>query len=237
MNAKSIICLHGYGVRSFFWEPLLPLLRQHVPDVITPDLQMQNIDTLLDTTCEAVREKAKLDGQPVVLIGHSLGGIVAALCAQELGPTLVGNIIVIASPYGTRDSVPGPLMRLLLKLRLIPDALARPRFFSRSTPLEDQKYLFARAVPESAELQSEIFKRTWFHTDRFPKPLHQPSLVIASSEDRIVPSAESRQFAAVLGAQYVEFDATQDVGHNDFVWAPDVADKMMLHIRRFLGLR
>lgn len=237
MNAKSIVCLHGYGVRSFFWEPMLPKLRDMFPDVITPDLQMKSIDTLIATTCEAIQEKAKLDGVPMVLLGHSLGGIVAALCAQNLGPSIVGRIIIIASPYGTRETVPGPFVRFLLKTGLIPDAVMRPRFFSPATPVADQKYVFAKAVPESSALRSVIFQPTWFHTDAFEQPLRQPSLVIASSEDRIVPSAESRQFAAVLGAEYTEFDARDNVGHDDFVWAPDIAAKVMQHMQSFLGVR
>ncbi len=207
------------------------------PDVITPDLQMKNIDTLLESTCEAIRAKARLDGVPLVIMGHSLGGIIAALCAEKLGRSAVGHVIIIASPYGARDSVPGPVTRFLLRMRLIPDALTRPRFFSRSTPIEDQKYLFARAVPESPELQAEIFKPVWFHTDRFSEPLPQRALVIASSRDRIVPSSESRQFAEVIGAEFIEFNGTQNVGHNDFVWAPDTAAKVMSHIQSFLGRR
>ncbi|MFP4509218.1 MAG: alpha/beta hydrolase [Spirochaetaceae bacterium] len=237
MNAKTIICLHGYGVRSFFWEPILPELRDMFPDVITPDLQMKTIDTLLATTCTAIQEKARLDGVPLVLLGHSLGGIVAALCAQELGPSIVGSVIIIASPYGTRETVPGPFARFLLATGLIPDALVRPRFFSPATPVADQKYVFAQAVPESSAMRQTILQRKWFHTDAFGQPLRQPALVIASTEDRIVPSAESRQFAEVLGATYTEFDARHNVGHDDFVWAPDIAAQVMQHIQSFLGVR
>ncbi len=234
MALKSVICLHGYGVRGFFWEPVRPLLQEAFPEVLTPNLKLQNTRTLLDHAEEIVHGKSKLDRGPVVLIGHSLGGVAAAMCARHLGSRVVSKVVILAAPYGEQERVPGTVTRFLLRHQLIPNVLIRSRFFTAKTAPEDQRRIFDHAVRESKELQDEIFERRWFHTDYFPPPLEQPSLVVASAYDKTVPMQQTLQFADALDAERIVLDYSRKVAHNDMIWAPEVRRSLFPDIVGFL---
>ncbi|MFW5729745.1 MAG: alpha/beta fold hydrolase, partial [Spirochaetota bacterium] len=133
MNSRSVILLHGFGVRSYFWDQVGPLFAKVFETVLTPDLRTDNISTLLDTTKELIRRRTEHDGAPVSLVGHSLGGIVSAIAARDLGPGVVEQIAVIASPFGERRQAPSPVLRFLLKRHLLPGFVVRSRFFSSHT--------------------------------------------------------------------------------------------------------
>lgn len=234
MTARTVMCLHGYGVRGFFWDPVRTQLEEVFPEVVTPDLNMSDLESLIESTKAMVSSKSKLDRRPVHLIGHSLGGVIAAICARDLGPSVVSKVVVLAAPFGERRELPGKLVQFLLRHRLIPELLARPRFFSAQTPPERQKELFSRSVPESKLLQHELLQPVWFHTGMFDTPLAQPCLMVYSVRDRIVASAEARDFGEALGAELLELGQNENVGHDDFVWAPAVAGRLVHKIVAFL---
>ncbi len=219
---QTVVLLHGYGVRGSFWRYLNPVLAERFEKVHAPDLEMSSLDTMITSTKSYCSKLAHSSGQRLILVGHSLGGVLAALVAQELGGDVVDRVVIIAAPYGEHrmSRVGAAITRLLIRFRLIPDALARLRFFSDNSPAERQKALFAEAVPESKELQTMLFAPVWFHTERIAGPLPVPSLVIASEFDKVVPSAQTLQFAEVLRAQTRIFAAQEQVAHDDFAAAP-----------------
>jgi pimeloyl-ACP methyl ester carboxylesterase len=234
MSARSIVCLHGYGVRGYFWEVIRPHLEKLYERVFTPDLRMDTIDTVLESGREAVAEAARQDGAPVAVVGHSLGGVVAALAARDLGAQRVERAVLVSPPFGEKAEVPGKLVRFLLKHRLIPDFVSRPQFFSRRhTPVAIQKSMFRRAVDETEELQAFLFRPKRFHTDLFDGPLPMPVLVVASEGDRIVPARESVEFARRLESALTVYEAGRAIGHNDLTCSPRIAAELAERIRRF----
>lgn len=234
MTVRSLICLHGYGVRGFFWDPVRTELEEAFPELLTPDLKMTNVETLLEHTERLVKSKAELDRAPLHLMGHSLGGVVAAVCARNLGPKYVSKVVVIGSPYGERPKLPGRLTQILMGLGIIPEIFIRSKFFSAQTPPEKQKELFSKSVSESRELQRDLLQPVWFHTDMFQFPLKQPSLAVYSRRDRIVSSEETKAFGEALGSELLEFGPNENVGHDDFIWAPRVSASLLPRIIGFL---
>jgi len=223
MRSHTLVLLHGFGVRAFFWDQVRPHFARVFDHVLSPDLQTENITTLLDTTKALLSRRAEEDGAPLSLVGHSLGGVVAAIAARDLGPEQIEQVAVVASPFGERRSVPNPVVRFLLKHHLIPDFLTRPQFFSKHTPKELQKELFEQAVDESPELMSLAFQKRWFHTDFFPEGLFQRSLAIYSEADHIVHPEETKQFAEALGAEIRLFPADRGVAHDDLLVSPTIS--------------
>lgn len=215
--------LHGYGVRGYSWQWMAPHFAGNYDRVLRPDLHMEDIQTLLSTTQDFVRRVAQEDGAPVDLVGHSLGGLVGAAIARVLGPETVSKLAVISSPFGSREEGPGRIMRFLLKYRLIPDFLIRPRFFSGHTPVSLQKELFKNAVPETLRLQEELFSPGRFRSEEFVAPLSQPSLAVASAADRIVPLRETRELADRLGALLYVYEPSRHVGHDDTLTSPAIS--------------
>ena len=102
MHSRPLLLIHGYGVRSYFWNALQPHLAEQFHPIETPDLELPDVESgvaLVGDACRALRHQAS---QPVVLVGHSLGGILAALAARDLASDTVSHLVVIASPYGHR---------------------------------------------------------------------------------------------------------------------------------------
>lgn len=233
MSARTLLCLHGFGVRGYFWEVIKPHLESVYDRVLTPDLQMDTIATVLESGRRLAQEAAGEDRAPVAIMGHSLGGVVGALAARELGPPAVDRVVLVAPPFGEKAEVPGPLLRFLLRQKLIPDFVSRPQFFSSQTPASIQKSIFKRAVDESPELKALIFQPKRFHTDLFDGPLLVPTLVVASEADKVVPVHESLEFADRLGAATAVYGARRKVGHDDFTCAPKIAEELAGRVRRF----
>lgn len=233
MKTHGTLFFHGYGVRSGTWDTVRAALGSRTGTTSAPDLDAGSVEELLTLARgRARRFSLEADG-PILAVGHSLGGVLAALVAREPGPPVVGGAVIIATPYGERTDVPGPLMRFLLRRQLVPPWLVRPRFFSEKTPTQVQKEVFANAVPEAPALREITVQRRHFHTDLFTEPLPVPSLVIASEADRIVPVDQSRAFAKVLGSDLMVLPRNERVGHDDFFASPQVAARVAEAIEGF----
>jgi pimeloyl-ACP methyl ester carboxylesterase len=226
MNPGGAVLLHGYGVRGYIWGPMQSALDDRLGPVATPDLEAPSIADLLNRAKARIRRHSLECDTPVVAVGHSLGAVLAAVAARDLGPDIVSAAILVAPPFGERGDVPGKLLQFLLKRRLIPPILIRPRFFSSLTPRTTRRAVFKAAVPESPGIQSLGFEPRWFHSDAFPTPLLQPCLVIASSADRIVPATQSEAFAEVIGAKTHLFDEESGVAHDDLFASPTIVSSI-----------
>jgi alpha-beta hydrolase superfamily lysophospholipase len=235
MDLNGITMLHGYGVRGKTWNEMRAALLSHFQTIHTPDLAGESINDLTARAEEAIRACSAETGTPIVVAGHSLGAVMAAVAARSLGPKFVGAVVLMAPPFGERDLPGGGILRFLLKHRLIPGWLIRPRFFSSLTPKSIQKQVFREAVPEHPALQAATMEQKWFHTSMFAAPLAIPSLVIASEADRIVPASQSTAFAAALGAELWLLPASRGVGHDDLFASATVVREIADRIAAFAG--
>lgn len=230
---RTVVLVHGYGVRSSFWEKLQPQLEQAGFRVVAPDLAGDSPVDLAEQVAHIARD-ASTDG-PVALVGHSLGGILCAMAALRAPAELVSHLVVIASPYAGRAKSVGPIIKFLIRFRLLPPALIRPRFFSSATSRADQKRWFARAVPESAALQQVLFGTDWFPVGELSRPSRRPALAISSDADRIVDAEATGALAAALGAVEHRFPRERAVGHNDFAASDTVSAEVSRVIAAFLS--
>ncbi|MFW5826102.1 MAG: alpha/beta fold hydrolase [bacterium] len=233
MKTRGTLFFHGYGVRGGTWDTVRAAIGTRTGPTSAPDIDAESVEELLTLARgRARRFSLEADG-PILAVGHSLGGVLAALVAREPGPPVVGGAVIIATPYGERTDVPGPMMRFLLRHQLVPPWLVRPRFFSEKTPTQVQKEVFANAVTEAPALREITVQRRHFHTDLFTGPLPVPSLVIASETDRIVPVDQSRAFGEVLGSELMILPRVERVGHDDFFASPQVASRVADAIEDF----
>ena len=229
----SILLVHGYGVRGSFWEKLQPRLQRGVETVSAPDFEGTSPQQLAAQIEQLARSNAATG--PIALVGHSLGGILCALVASRVDPAIVSHLVLIAAPFGGRASSVNPILRFLIRFRLLPQFVVRPRFFSSATRLADQKRWFSRAVPESPELQDILFSSQWFPVDAFTAPLPQRSLAVYSCADRIVDPAATQLFARTLGAHEYVFDQQRGIGHNDFAASDSIAEETAAAILAFIN--
>jgi len=233
LTFKTLIFLHGYGVRGFFWDGIKPFFESKFPQIFSPDLQLKDIDTLIESTKVYITNIANKYDTTIYIIGHSLGGAIGALACQDLGTEIIHKFAGIAVPFGEQQISFKKLSRILVRYSLIPSFISRPRFFSKQTPKSVQKSLWKKVVKESDELQEILFSDQWFHTDNLNKTLAQDSLIITSESDKIVPWEQSQEIAKGIGAKLHIFKKDQKVAHNDYVTAPIISQEVAKRILEF----
>jgi pimeloyl-ACP methyl ester carboxylesterase len=86
---STYVLVHGAWHGPWCWEKIVPLLKQAGQQVETPDLAGRNQDetffreVTLMTYTQRVCEILDAQAEPVILVGHSMGGIVITQVAEE----------------------------------------------------------------------------------------------------------------------------------------------------------
>lgn len=136
---------HGYGEHAGRYEHVAAHLVEHGAVVYVPDHaghgrsegERVHVEALGDFTSDlhAVAQRAREEhpGLPVVLIGHSMGGLIAARYAQEHGAELAALVLSGPAVGGNPD------LLALAELDPIPDVPIDPDVLSRD-PAVGQAY-------------------------------------------------------------------------------------------------
>lgn len=233
-DKRPVICIHGYGLRAPFWQPIAEELRNSFETVLTPSLEMDDVQSAIEEVVFEVKKVRETYGQNVILMGHSLGGVLSAMAAKKCGSEFIDALVIIASPFGKRRAQTNKLMKFLLQHRLLPGWAVRSQFFGKNTPKELQKQLFNTAVPESPKLVEDISQPKWFHADQFSEKLDIPVLGIASAQDRIVSAEETRRFTEALNGKFHLFPSKDGIGHDDFTVYPPAYRNLLPVLLEFL---
>ena len=161
-------------------------------------------DWSLDDYASDVRNAIERIGQPVVLIGHSMGGVIAERVWHG-DPAIEGLVFFAASPL--RPS-PRVIFRLL-RTRPLSVLLGQmgnlnrlrhgmePFFLSPELPEKDRKRHIARLSLESPRAIAEIFPRK-HHPIRDGES--RPVLVIGGLQDWSIPQTAHEDLARHYGA-------------------------------------
>lgn len=96
-----IVMIHGLGCDARFWAPQAEALRLHGHDVAAPDLPYhggptEGVEASLRGLAAWVR--CELGERPAVLVGHSLGGMIALQVAHDAPELVTGIVLVDAFP-------------------------------------------------------------------------------------------------------------------------------------------
>ena len=92
--------LHGFGATSIWVRPLELRLREYGWNAKSYGYQafVGTIEDRAEKLIEQIRLHYLQTRQPLNLIGHSMGGIVARVAADRLGPEMVQKLVLICSP-------------------------------------------------------------------------------------------------------------------------------------------
>lgn len=98
---KSYILVHGAWHGAWCWKKVVPLLKKNGHNAIALDLPGHGDDkalagniTLADYVKKVVDTSNEVSG-PVILVGHSMAGVVIAQAAEELGPEKVEKLVFL----------------------------------------------------------------------------------------------------------------------------------------------
>ncbi|OIJ67805.1 alpha/beta hydrolase [Streptomyces mangrovisoli] len=134
---RVVLVSHGYGEHAGRYAGLAAVLHRHGAAVYAPDhlghgrsagervLIEDFEDVVGDLRTAALFATAAHPGRPVVLVGHSMGGLIAARYAQRYGDDLAA--LVLSGPVIGGWALPGRL----LALDEIPDTPISPGALSR----------------------------------------------------------------------------------------------------------
>ncbi len=245
-DGPPILLLHGFGGSAWNFAELAPLLDGH--RLVVPDLPGQGGSAPLPAPSLAGFADAVaglLDG-PAVVVGHSMGGVVALRLAER-HPGLVSGL-VLAAPAGISSSTRAAEALLTLVGILQPGRIAG-RFVTRIArsprlrqlvfgPLEVAN---GRALSERAV--HGFLQAPRLHTDSigaglalaavdprsFLDRVSCPVLVLFGARDRQVPLADGFEYTRLLGA---ELRLIADCGHLLIGERPDACARAILAFAR-----
>jgi pimeloyl-ACP methyl ester carboxylesterase len=109
MHSRTFLLVPGAWHGAWCWHKLIPLLESQGQRVLAPDLPATGADQTspesitLDVWAQFVADLLSREPEPVVLVGHSRGGIVISQAA-ELAPSRIAKLVYLAAyllPPGT----------------------------------------------------------------------------------------------------------------------------------------
>jgi pimeloyl-ACP methyl ester carboxylesterase len=185
-RANPILMIHGGFHGWWAFEEWLPLfaawgwpsyalsLRNHTDSYSTPDQEFLKL-TLADYVADALEVLKWLD-KPPILIGHSMGGVIAQKIAEE--ERLAALVLLAPVGPGQLGPIRGPLPT---DRRVVRDPVTVRRQWFYDIDDERLKAIYARLVEESPSALNEYGSKPAF-VDR--SKIHCPILVLAGEYDR-----------------------------------------------------
>ena len=167
--------------------------------------------TSMSAYARAVREAIDAQPEPPVLIGHSLGGLVAQMAASR---SRVAGLILLApsSPWGVTGSTAEEAISAVAlyalgpywALAVDPDYPSAKRYLFDRLPKAARRATFQRLTPESGRALWETLN-WWldpFATTLVPAGgIAAPVLALAGGKDGIHPAATVRATAQRIGGE------------------------------------
>jgi alpha-beta hydrolase superfamily lysophospholipase len=193
------LVVHGYGEHAGRYGELAGVLREHGAAVFGPDHMGHGAsagervviedfeDVVTDVHAVARLARSAHPGVPLVMVGHSMGGLIAARYAQRHGDELAA--LVLSGPVIGAWELPGRL----LAFDEIPDTPISPAALSRD-PAVGAAYAEDPLVWHGPMKRPtlEAFERTLRTVAEGGGIGRLPLLWVHGDDDRLVPLAGSR---------------------------------------------
>ncbi|WP_158846580.1 alpha/beta fold hydrolase [Saccharothrix deserti] len=229
MSSKNptVVLVHGAFADSSSWNGVVALLQDRGYEVVAVSNPLRGVDS--DAAYVASVAKA-VDG-PVVLVGHSYGGVLISRAAQEL-PNVDALVYIAAFQPDTGDSALGLATRFP-GAKLGPDTTAvlvhdgEPELRIKS---EDFRDVFAGDLPADttrvmAATQRPVTEKA-LTTGLSGEPAWRrlPSWALVATQDNAIPAQAQEFMAERAGSKTVRVDASHAVAVSN----PDAVADLIL---------
>jgi non-heme chloroperoxidase len=229
----SVVMIHGAFSGGWVFDAWQPVFEAQGYNVHAPTLRFHEAGSaqselartgMLDFVADLEALLDRIGGAPIV-IGHSLGGLLAQMLAAR-GRARALILLAPSAPWGMLPSTPAEFLTaqaLHMEGFFWRKALAPRHWIAAANALDcvredERRSILARLVPESGLAMFEVLH--WmFDSDRAtyvdPRAVTCPILCLAGTRDRINPPATVRRLARRYGgrARYEELP-----GHSH--WLP-----------------
>ncbi|MQR02633.1 alpha/beta fold hydrolase [Glaciimonas soli] len=207
-RVNNVVLVHGGFVDGGGWESVYKLLKAKGYNVSI----VQNPTTTL--AADVAATKAVIDAQkgPVVLVGHSYGGVVISEAGNDSKVTRLVYIAAFAADNGESvqkliaNPAPGaPVPPILPPVNgfLMLDKAKFPAAFAGDVKPERAAFMADAQVPWGVEaLAGEVTNAAW-HT--------KPSWYLVTKDDKMIPPDAQRAMAKRAGATVTEVTGSHAV--------------------------
>lgn len=230
----NFLLIHGAMRGAWLWDKLMPLLMKGGGNPMaidlpghgdrTADRSWATMSTYIDDVIRFIRKENLRD---LVLVGHSMSGIVISKVAEEI-PERVKHLVYLAAVVPKNNEA---LLDLLTKerqetLRKLqgkakeifgPLETLRPMYFT-DLEGEEKEFYLRQLTPQPLAV---FFEKIQFK--QFPQ-IPIPKTYILGLKDISLPPELTRRFAERLGVMPIEIDA----GHDLMVSRPGEVAKVLL---------
>lgn len=226
----ALVLVHGGQHTARCWDPTVvelarqaPALRVLVAELPGRGSTAGELATLTVQQCVSgvVQQIEKAGVREVVLVGHSLAGVVLPGVAARLGAERVHRLVMVACcvpPQGRAIAD-----TLSLPLRVYVRRAARTRAASKPLPRWLAAHLFCNGMSREQkafvldQLCAEAMSLNVEAVDRTALPARIRRTWVLTRRDRALRPAQQRQFAENLGGvdTMIELDAGHDVMVSD----------------------
>jgi pimeloyl-ACP methyl ester carboxylesterase len=228
----ALAFIHGGVHTGRCWEATIASIRERLPETdafavdlpgrrgIPGDLASLTREICVESVADQILELVGPEGGPVVIVGHSLAGVVIPGLVHRLGVHRVKHVVFVAccmpSPgRSVLQTLPFPLDRFARRIVerspviKAPPALVRYMFGNRATPAQ-RAAMRANLCEESAALVTSS------STQRLPGSVRKSWIL--PKHDRALPPRIQRKFIRDMGG--VDTVATIDSGHEPMFTHP-----------------
>jgi pimeloyl-ACP methyl ester carboxylesterase len=228
-GVKNIVLVHGAFADGSSWSKVIPGLQSGGYNVIA----VQNPLTSLEEDVAATKRAIALMDGPVLLVGHSYGGMVISEAGND--PKVAGLVYVCAL-------IPNDGQSVMDVLQPFPPAPGSAEFkqdasgflrlsskginehFAQDLPFQDRQVLVSTQTPWAAKATvTKISTAAW---------KAKPSWCIIGTEDHMVTPELARAEAQMIKAKTIELRS----GHVPMVSMPDEVTKVITGAAKESGL-
>lgn len=235
---STFVLVHGAWHGGWCWDKLRPLLEAAGHTVATPDLPGHGDDrtaiaeVTLDAYAERVCRAIDAQSEPVVLVGHSMGGMVITAAAERRPDRIRTLVYLCAFLPGDGDTLmaisndPDSLVLPHLEMdeeggfATVRDEGIAPAFYGHCST-EDVAWAKSRLVPQAVAPLNEPVTVTPDRAGRVPRTY------IECLDDCAIPIAAQR---AMVAAHPCERVFTLATDHSPFLSTPHALAECLLSI-------
>ncbi len=225
MSVKNIVLVHGGFVDGSGWEPVYKILKKDGYSVRI----VQNPTLSLANDVAVTRRAIAAEDGPVILVGHSYGGVVVSEAGTDPKVKAVVYIAAFAPDKGESVSSlianppPGAPVPPILPPQDGFLFLDRSKFaasFAADVAPELAAFMADSQVPWGVEALAGAVSEPAWRT--------RPSWYLVATEDRMIPPPAQRAMAQRAGSQVVETSGS----HSVYVSKPEVVAALIVQAAR-----
>ena len=226
-GAPTVVLLHGWtSTAEVTWHGVFDRLSEHY-QVLAPDLRGHGRGpygtgdaALDDVASDVIGFIESRRAGPAILVGYSLGGVIAQIVARAR-PDLLRGVVLCASASRVCDARTGRLGSVVLGassrvVAAVPDRVVRlmasgvMRFLFGNSDFErwSRARTSSHSWSEVLSIGADLFA---FDSRPWIEELTVPAAVVITTSDRFVSPEDQRLLARAIGAPEVSVDGDHSI--------------------------